>query len=91
MDPISATAQILGMLQQTLPQLIAALHSVTPDGRANEIVADMRRSARELAGCAEAGVLTKERMQVINDKIELYVTPRRHSYKFAERPLIQCY
>jgi hypothetical protein len=78
MDPISATAQILGMLQQTLPQLVTALHSVTPDGRADEIVAVMRRSARELAGCAEAGVLTKERLQLINGRIDAYVIPHSH-------------
>jgi len=73
MDPISATAQILSMLQQTLPQLVTALHSVTPEGRADEIVAKMRQSARELAGCAEAGVLTEERLQLINEKIELVI------------------
>lgn len=93
MDPLSATAQILGMLQQNIPQLVAALHSVTPDGRAAEIVADMRRSARELAGCAEAGVLTQERMQLINSRIDAYVIPHTtypsNLYKFAES-LVQC-
>lgn len=78
MDPISTTAQILGMLQQTLPQLVAALHSITPDGRADEIVADMRRSARELAGCAEAGILTQERMEWINRSIDRYAISQAH-------------
>jgi hypothetical protein len=71
MDPISGAAQILSMLQQTLPSVVAALHSVTPDGRMEEIVEDMRRAARELAGCAEAGVISHERMQEIHELIDL--------------------
>lgn len=71
MDPISGTSQILSILQQTLPQVVAALHSVTPDGRTEEIVEDMRRSARELAGCADAGIISQERMQTIHDKINV--------------------
>jgi hypothetical protein len=71
MDPIAATAQILGMLQQTLPRVVAALHSITPDGRMEEIVEDMRRSARELTGCAEAGIISQQRMNMIHQKIDL--------------------
>jgi len=77
MDPISGTAQILSILQQTLPPLITALHSVTPDGKAEGIIADMRRSAQELAGCADAGVLAPDRYALINDKIELVIEGQR--------------
>jgi hypothetical protein len=71
MDPIGGTVQILSMLQQTLPPVVAALHSVTPDGRMEEIVEDMRRSARELEGCAEAGIISHERMELIHRKIDV--------------------
>jgi hypothetical protein len=70
MDPISGAAQILNMLQQTLPHVVKALHSFTPDGRMEEIVEDMRRSARELDGCAEAGIISHARMQLIHEKID---------------------
>ncbi|KIM78806.1 hypothetical protein PILCRDRAFT_575820, partial [Piloderma croceum F 1598] len=77
MDPIAGTAQILSMLQQTLPRVVAALHSVTPDGRMEEIVEDMRRSARELTGCAEAGIISHQRMKMIHQKIDLVVEGQR--------------
>ncbi|KIM78811.1 hypothetical protein PILCRDRAFT_823925 [Piloderma croceum F 1598] len=77
MNPILGTAQILSMLQQTLPSVVAALHSVTLDSRTEEILEDMRRSTRELAGCAEAGVISHQRMREIHELIDLVVEGQR--------------
>lgn len=88
MDPLAGTAQILSMLQTHLPQLIKAVHKITPDGRGDKIVADMRRSASELQGCADAGVLAHERVNEINDLIDAYVVRSFASMIIADRDAV---
>jgi hypothetical protein len=68
-DPISGVASIITLLQQTIPHLIAAMHSLTPEGKVEEIVADMRASAAELSGCINTGLLDSGRIAEINGKI----------------------
>jgi|ERR1700692_1266066 hypothetical protein len=85
-DPISGAANILSILQQTLPQVITCLRTFTPDGRADDIIASLKQSAIELEGCVDTGILTKAQVDNLVAKIDKYVTTNtcRLLYELSE-------